>query len=106
MTGEPREVVLIDISKITFTSKIRERNVKYLAEHLEIKKFDPVCAYHDGDRYILTDGNHRTKALERIGQQYVPAILLTKKEFDFVAFSKNNHIDVMAKIPEKIKICR
>lgn len=103
MSPRIAEVVMLKPDRIVFTSTIIKRKVREIAENFDHKKFFPVQVFFDGKGYILTDGNHRTKALIKMGEPYIPAILLTKEEFDHIKYSKR-HVDILVKVPKLAKV--
>jgi hypothetical protein len=99
-----KTLYLLSIKKIILSnSKVDMKKVMKIAKELSGDKFKAVPAYFNGKSYILTDGNHRVLAGIMRGVKYIPAIFLTKKEFDYVKYSKRS-IDFDVHIPKKIKI--
>lgn len=93
-----KELVYIPIKYIQYTNtNLDKKLVKRIAKHLDWDLFKAVPVYNDGKQFILTDGNHRTKGAEKRGEKLIPAILLTKEEFDYVAFSKRTLDFLVAK---------
>jgi hypothetical protein len=85
-----KKQVRIPIHLITITNtKTSYKLVRHIAKHLDWSLFKAVPVYFDGERYIITDGNHRVLGAKKAGHTHVPAILLTEAEFEFVAYSKN-----------------
>lgn len=96
-----REVVYIETGLILFSNaKTKQTLVDEIAAAIDPQKFGIVTVYKTGKGFLLTDGNHRTKAAIKAGYSFVPAVLLTKKEFDHVKYSDRT-LDFMVKVPDR-----
>jgi len=105
IANKTKELVYINIDRIIFSnSNISQTKLDYLKNNFSFEKLEPVCAYFNGKGYILTDGNHRVKVLQELKYTNIPAVILTKDEYDFLAYSKVNTILFRVSIPEKIEI--
>lgn len=100
-----KNLVLVPIDKIQISN--HQLDIKKM---LEIKasfdwhKFGVIPVYPKANgQYIITDGNHRVSALRNLikpGMKiYIPAVLLTRKEYDYVKHSDRN-LDIMAVVPK------
>ena len=97
MIGEPRNLVFIQKDLILFgNSKTDDEKVNKMAG--KIKPF-VAPAFKTEKGYILTDANHRAKAVIKAGFTHIPCALLTKEEYDHVKYSENR-IDIQV-IPQQ-----
>lgn len=87
-----RELVHIHKDLIIFSNPKASRPViKRMAK--DLKPF-VAPAYKTKKGYVITDANHRAQAAIMAGYDHIPCVLLTKKEFNHVAFSETNSIDL------------
>ena len=101
MNPVKKQLVYVPIAQVILTnSKTSWKRIDWLARHLNMREFKALPAWWNGHGYMLTDGNHRTQAAKLAGFDYVPVVLLTKAEFDFVKFSERS-IDMLVCAPEK-----
>ena len=96
-----RPMELVDVRIIHSTNtKLNDKVVdEIVTEGWKPEKGKALPAWWDGEKFIITDGNHRLEALKRMGEQYAPVVQLTKEEFDKVKFSKR-HVDFHVHIPD------
>lgn len=65
--------------------------VDKIAEKIDWEIFGALPGrFSDDSRFVITDGNHRLAALKKMGEKYVPVILLTHREFTSIAFDKKH----------------
>jgi hypothetical protein len=102
---ECREVVYIHSDMIELTnSKTNPDVVNEIVNHYDPKMFPPVTGLIIKDKVTknyklrLTDGNHRTLAAKKLKCQFIPAILLSEKEYKHVAYSYNT-ISINCRMP-------
>jgi len=96
-----KPIVYAPIKDIIYgNTRTKESYVRWLAKHLDSREVVAFPAYWNGQGYVLTDGNHRTKAAALAGYEYVPVVLLTKQEYDFVKYS-TRHINISAFYPKR-----
>jgi hypothetical protein len=71
----------IPIEQIKFDPWNNERAKDNLNKLVDTKSMPPVIASFDSEKqkYILTDGNHRTNAAKELGYTHVPAIVSLKR---------------------------
>jgi hypothetical protein len=101
MAAVKKQLVYVPISHIIITNtKTHAKHVDWLARHLDFDKLAALPAWWDGQGYRLTDGNHRVLALKLAGYDYAPVVLLTKREYDFVKFSKRA-IEMEVHVPKE-----
>lgn len=101
---QPKELVLISLHHLVITNgKIKKKVVKEIVDHFDQEKFLPISCYRKAGKFIITDGNHRASAAKAMGHPFVPAIILTREEYDFVAYSKNT-IDCLVFVPKKVTV--
>jgi hypothetical protein len=82
---EIREMVYIRKEHLVFTNIPLEKETKNFIKKWNWEKFEPIVGYWNGKGYFIADGNHRARALVRMGAGVVPACLLTFREFEYVA---------------------
>ena len=100
MKGRVAELVYAEIELVQITNtKTNPETVRHIAENLSWEEFKALPAWWNGKEFVLTDGNHRTLAAKWRGERFVPLVLLTKEEFDYVKFSKRS-VDLMVHTPE------
>ena len=101
----PKDLVYIPANKIIYTNnKCSEKKINKIAKHFDTDKFLVVPAFCLGGYYIITDGNHRVKAAIKNGYGLIPAIILTRQEFDYIKFSKKRVLNILVKVPEKVPV--
>lgn len=85
-----KQVVYVRLDLIQPTnSRIDQKTVDYLKQYFDRRAFGALPGWHDESihKIVITDGNHRLQAVKDMGWRVVPVILLTKAEFDEVAYS-------------------
>lgn len=93
MKRKIKKEIWVPIEWITFTNnEIDRKKVEKIKSELSRIQFWAVPWYFAvADRqFIITDGNHRVTAMKELGYSHVPCIFLSKKEFEFIAYSTNN----------------
>lgn len=101
-----RPLIFVDIRRVLMTnSAISTEKINKMIKNFNVAKMPPVTGLLlRGDYGImlkLTDGNHRTEVLRRLGDKNVPAVPLTPEEYKHVAYSKTNTIDLTYYIPKE-----
>lgn len=95
-----KPIVLIHKDLLIFSNNKTDQGfVNTISEKLNAEKFQVISVYKSDKGYVVTDGNHRAKAAIQAGINYIPAVVLTKKEYDFVKFSDRS-FPVKAFMPE------
>lgn len=101
-----KTVVLIPISRVAFTNdRPNKAVIRAIVAGYDRAKMRPVCAHQVGTAFILTDGNHRTEAFRQLGYTHVPAVLLTREEFDYVKCSDRT-LDFIVHVPDPVPVLR
>lgn len=72
-----REVAIDDLGVSDYKSKDDNDRVKYLAEQLkESEEISPLIVVVDSDGPYVLEGNHRARAMKKLGKKKVPALVI------------------------------
>jgi ParB-like chromosome segregation protein Spo0J len=99
-----KELVLIRKEKLLFgNTHISKDKVDSIVANLNVQEIvrNPILIYKIDEKYLVTDGNHRAKALMEKGYKEIPALLLTREEFMFIGGTENT-ILFKFQIPKKV----
>jgi hypothetical protein len=99
-----RELQFAQMELVESTNSLLNMDVvhKIVDEGWVFEKGLALPAWWNGEKFIITDGNHRLEALKHLGEKFVPIVQLTKKEFDYVKYS-TRHVDFAMSVPEKVR---
>lgn len=103
MEKPPRRVtklIYIHKNNLIFTSVIDTKKVNKIAKEFKPELYQPSIGYMKDCKVIITDGNHRAKALIKRGSDYIPFGLLKEDEYDWVKYS-NRTFDIVIFMPDK-----
>lgn len=98
--GDLRELVFIHVDRLKHSNTPDSSKVARLTVNFDIKEFGVLPVFPMGDKYILTDGNHRMEAAKAKGYVWMPCIILNSTEFQLVKGSKRT-AQILFKVPEK-----
>lgn len=87
-------------------SKVDRKIVDQIKSAFDYDLMRYPVGYATGNGVILTDGNHRVTAMIELGMNFIPFVPLTKAEYDHVAFSDTNTVDLDVRVPETLEVMR
>ena len=66
------KLIYIHKKNLVFTSKIDPKKVKEISKNFDPEKYEPSIGFMKDGKVIITDGNHRAKALISRKNDYIP----------------------------------
>lgn len=107
-TPSPRktEIVFIHKNLLSFSNTRPKRDlIESIKAKLIPNKLKAIPVYLYAGKFLITDGNHRAQGLIERGEDYIPAVILNKQEFDYIKYSKRT-LDLMVYYPKPSKIIK
>ena len=94
------QIVYIQKDRLIFTSDLDQKKIDKIDSEFDAKLFLPPTGHLTEGKVILTDGNHRSKALIQRGEDFIPCVLLNKAEYEWVKNS-DRVADLKAFLPDQ-----